>query len=453
MSNSNRFVYTEISNLYDKMNTITGDKSDPTSIAGILEKINLDYTDVVHGVVGEDEMAIFGELGQQMLLNWENTSANFPNFVENFSAWSTLVAQAAGDYSQFEQQVKGIQTASPLGWASGGMQDSFITTSVYADALTEQEIADLAAQSQFYQLTGATYIDTGMVAYLKKSDIYEGIELALDVATIVTAGFSCAKYFKTATSLTKTGSATTLTLKNGTVLDAGTDARKGIGSLRSAMNRHGKDVAKSFQNTAFYGKLNSTKFGSKIAGWMTAGANQAGRNQAFLRSLFVGKDQGARTILAYAAAAGSPALATAGIATNAVSAGGKLLNEFNSYAEYTPEYYQTGSNFATTTFGDVVSVGGQDYNFFGQSSNGTTIYSDANGNLVYESSTGVVSPVTFSNGGTMTPATLNNMDENTQLVAGSTNVGTFNDLYLEVTEEDFDGYYDTLNANMERLQS
>ena len=151
MSNSRVFDYTEISNLYNKMNTITGDKSDPTSIAGILEKINLDYTDVVHGVVGENEMAIFGELGQQMLLNWENTSANFPNFVENFSAWSTLVAQAAGDYSQFEQQVKGIQTASPLGWASGGMQDSFITTSVYADALSEQEIAQLAAVSEFHQ--------------------------------------------------------------------------------------------------------------------------------------------------------------------------------------------------------------------------------------------------------------------------------------------------------------
>ena len=62
MSNSRVFDYAEVSNLYNQMNTITGDKSDPTSIAGILDKINIDYTDVVHGVVGEDEMAIFGEL-------------------------------------------------------------------------------------------------------------------------------------------------------------------------------------------------------------------------------------------------------------------------------------------------------------------------------------------------------------------------------------------------------
>lgn len=438
-----KFDYSAVAGICQKMNTINND------IATILTDIDKE----VEARVDVCDEAIYGDLGKQMLLDWDNTSANFDSFINKFNNWATLVTQAAGNYSQFESDISGFKQANPLGVTSGGITDAYTNTGYYSNTASSNDIDALLAASQYYQLTGATYIDTGMVSYLKKSDIYEGISLALDTATIVAGTVSVCKWAKTISGLTKTGSATTLTLKNGTVLDAGTNARKGIGSLRSAMNRTGNKLATSFQNTAFYNKLNGTKFGSKIASWMSAGANQVGRNQAFLRSLFVGKDEGARTILHYATLGGSKALATAGIATNAVSAGGKVLNELNSFMEYTPEYYQTGSNFATTVFGDVVNVGGQDYNFFGQSSNGINVYSDSNGNLVYESSNGVVSPVTFNNGGVVTNVTLNNMDEDIQLVAGSTNLGTFNDLYLEITEEDFVGYFDNISDNINTINN
>lgn len=32
-------------------------------------------------MAGEDLLALYGDLGSQMLLNWENTSATFPLFI------------------------------------------------------------------------------------------------------------------------------------------------------------------------------------------------------------------------------------------------------------------------------------------------------------------------------------------------------------------------------------
>lgn len=432
------FDYTEVSNLYNKMNTITGDKSDPTSIAGILDKINIDYTDVVHGVVGEDDMALFGELGQQMLLNWENTSANFPNFVENFGAWSTLVAQAAGDYSNFESQVQGIRTGSPLGWASGGMQQSFIESSAYATALTEQEIADLASQSQFYQLTGATYIDTGMVSYLKKSDIMEGIGLALDVATIVTAGFSVANYFKTATALTTTGNAT--------------QGIKHLGQLRGGMTQAGtrasQAVGNYFTNSKFWSRFASSGLGSKITGGIINGANSVGRGSWFLTHLN-GYSGAGKAVLGAARAATPALVGYAGVAS-------RVGSELSSWSNYDPGYYQQGNGFAMV-MGDEVNIGGQTYNFMGQAANGTMVYSDASGNLVTADNSGNVSNVVMAtSSGGYSYATLNNIDETTELSVGGQSIGNFDSFVLEVDTtptEDFDGYYDTLNTNIERLHS
>lgn len=420
MSNSRVFDYAEISNLYKQMNAITGDKSDPTSIAGILEQINLDYTDVVHGIVGENEMALFGELGQQMLLNWENTSANFPNFVENFDAWSTVVAQAGGDYSQFEQQVQGIKTANPLGWASGGMQDSFITTSVYADALSEQEIANLASQSQFYQLTNSTYVDTGMVSYLKKADFWEGVELALDVATIVTAGVTVPKWLGGIKSLTTAGNARTLTTSAGAVISSGNP--NSISALRNSLKgTSGVGKAKEFLKILF-----SRNDAGKFRALVTTSTDAAG----------------AANVLAMASSL-NPSLAGYTAATYGAA---KLVNNLIPSG---PE--STGTGFATQSFGDVVQIGGTDYEFLGQSANGTNLYTDASGNVVYDTGSDSVAPVTFNNGGTMSPVTINNINEDTEMVAGSDKVGQFGSLATGIVTEDFDGYYDTLDSNMERL--
>lgn len=488
MSNSRVFDYTEISNLYNKMNTITGDKSDPTSIAGILEKINLDYTDVVHGVVGENEMAIFGELGQQMLLNWENTSANFPNFVENFSAWSTLVAQAAGDYSAFEQQVQGIKTANPLGWASGGMQDSFITTSVYADSLSEQELAELAAYSEFHQLTGATYIDTGMVSYLKKADFWEGVELAMDVVSVVGAfktvkalapQIKAARAMVTPT-MTGAGNAgtnygfdqnkTTRTLKNGTKkttyhynYENGPDARNVDGlisaqkgnnpfyTLRGTMTNAGDAAADAAMNkTGFLKKIFGTKLGTSMQNSIAHNTNLASRGKVFVSNLGKGAQYSdvARGVLAESFKAVDPkALNTA----LALSSGGATMSA-------TSNLIQDGiqNNYASNNvinFGTTVQIGNDTYDFFAQTPGGVNIVADDNGNLLYQDANGGVQPVMISSGGSYVAATFDNTDDTMNLYAGTENLGQANTFNYQLVLEDNVGYYDTLSANLERLNS
>ena len=38
----------------------------------------------VHNRVEVCEEAIYGDLGNQLLLSWDNISSNFPNFMDNF---------------------------------------------------------------------------------------------------------------------------------------------------------------------------------------------------------------------------------------------------------------------------------------------------------------------------------------------------------------------------------
>ncbi len=200
MSDTRVFDYEQIAAIYKEMNQITGDASDPTSIAGLLNKIDQDYKEVVNGSAGEDALALYGDLGSQMLLNWENTAATFPAFVENFSAWSTAVAQTAGDYKGFEEQVKGIRTDNPLGWNSGGITDSYVASSVYANSLTHEELDSYAAGAQMYNLVGAYYVDTGMVSAAKKSAFWNGVTDILSVASIVASGCSIFKGVSALTS-------------------------------------------------------------------------------------------------------------------------------------------------------------------------------------------------------------------------------------------------------------
>ena len=65
MSNTRVFNYQEITNIYNQMNQIIGDSSDPSTIAGLLHKIDEDYHEVVNGPAGEDELALRGDLAMQ----------------------------------------------------------------------------------------------------------------------------------------------------------------------------------------------------------------------------------------------------------------------------------------------------------------------------------------------------------------------------------------------------
>ena len=193
MSNTRVFNYQEITSIYDQMNQIIGDSSDPSTIAGLLHKIDEDYHEVVNGPAGEDELALRGDLGMQLLNNWENTAGSFPAFVENFSSWSTLVAQTAGDYSAFEEQVRGIRSNNPLGWNTGGIQNGYVASSSYTNSFTDAELDEAAAGVQMYNLVGAYYVDTGMVSYAKKQAFWNGFGDVLSVVSIVASGCSLVK--------------------------------------------------------------------------------------------------------------------------------------------------------------------------------------------------------------------------------------------------------------------
>lgn len=193
MSNTRIFNYQEITNIYNQMNQIIGDNSDPSTIAGLLYKIDEDYHEVVNGPVGEDELALRGDLAKQLLNNWENTAGSFPAFVENFSSWSTLVAQTAGDYSAFEEQVRGIRSNNPLGWNTGGIQNGYVASSSYTNSFTDEQLDEAAAGIKMYDLVGAYYVDTGMVSYAKKQAFWNGFGDVLSVVGIVASGCALVK--------------------------------------------------------------------------------------------------------------------------------------------------------------------------------------------------------------------------------------------------------------------
>ena len=63
MSNTRVFDYNEVSNIYNQMNQIIGDNSDPSSIAGLLYKIDENgamsdvYTVVAYDTAGNASVA------------------------------------------------------------------------------------------------------------------------------------------------------------------------------------------------------------------------------------------------------------------------------------------------------------------------------------------------------------------------------------------------------------
>ena len=400
------FDYTEINRIYGEMNKITGDPGDPTTIAGLLKKIDDDYHEVVEGPASENDMALLGDLGKQMLLNWENTSATFPNFVENFDAWSTVVAQAAGDYSKFEQEVQGIRSNNPLGWNSGGITDSYIATSSYANALTEDEIAVYASYSQMLALTNATYVDTGMVAFAKEYKKANIIDDVLTLGTALTLGTSSVIAMKGAFSA---GGALAAKMDA-----AGNVLRSGVGYNKFVMSGLGH-------------KIFGTTVGKAVLGGTMTGAWGVGAAAGYL---------GAGGAL-IAAGGGGAAIAGAAGGLAAAHIVDKLVpdNKFN---------------FTDTSIkaqGTDVTINGQDYKYYGHTSNGTQILYNQNGDLVYQASDGSVARVGLINGGI---ANINNVDEETELVIQGTHAGREKDL---VAQEAYKGYFDEIALLSDELDS
>lgn len=402
MGNNRVFDYTEIARIYGEMNTITGDSGDPTSIAGLLHKINEEFTEVVNGPAGEDELALKGDAASDLKNSWDNTVGDhFTKFVENFSAWSSAVAQSSGDYSQFEQAVKGIKSANPLGWNSGGATDTASATGFYSTALTEQEITDLAAQAQFYQLTGADYVDTGMVSYAKKKKVWNTVQTVLAVGSIVSSGCTMFSMVKTAGLLTPASTALVpVTASTALVPSAGAAAIPTV--------------------TASWAKMGWSILGGSAARW----AYSKGASKGLA--------------LAVGIAAGSAGYTSAGtgVAANVVS----WMNP-----DYDPATYMKGTLDMPVAVGEVKNINGADYTFVGSSNNGTNIYYDSDKNMVYDDGQGNLLPVTDAVG----QNAVYTEGGNTVLNAGSELVGPQTTLKTEYIQksngEEYGKYFDELD--------
>ncbi len=192
-----KFDYNNVGTVYNQMKNINDN----------IKTLLTDTDNEVHNKVDVCEEAIYGDLGNQLLLSWDNISSNFPNFVDNFENWSALVAKASGDYSQFEADVAGFKNANPLGVTSKGATQGAVATSSYNNSLTAKDIEDLDVTTFFYEKTGATYIDTGMVSYAKTHKTMNIVGDALNVVSIVLCGVQLGTAFKAAGAVAQGGGA------------------------------------------------------------------------------------------------------------------------------------------------------------------------------------------------------------------------------------------------------
>lgn len=398
-----KFDYNNVSTVYQNMKKITGDASDGESIAGILHKID----EEVHDKVDVCEEAIFGDLGKQMLLDWDNTSANFDNFVTNFSNWSTLIAQSAGNYAQFEQDIAGFKQANPLGVTSGGITDAYTNTGYYANSYSSDEIKELEDLAVFYDLTGATYIDTGMVEFAKKNKTYRIANFALNVISIAGFAFSGAK-------IVTSGAKFLTTAKNGmkpltSLKGLAANAAKGLKGIPKAIK-----YSKTFAKLLLVGGKTSSKIATGFWNSIRTGAKSVALVSATGASLGVISD------ITYAIG-----------------------------SDYDLSKYGTGYQNANMFTGQAFSVDNKDYIFLGSTSQGTNIFTDENDNVYYLDSSGNMKNATITDSsGNEKNATLNDTANEFEMRLGD-EVVTENDSLSSGISYNLREYNDNLDSSYE----
>ena len=401
------FDYEKIADIYKSMNDITGDAGTPGTIAGILEQCNQE----IENKVNVSEQAIFGDLGSQLKLDWDNFSSGFPNFVANFNNWATVVAKANNDYTQFEQDVQGFRDTHQFGVAAAtNMTDAFVNTGYYSNAHTADEIADLQSLASFYQLTGASYTDTGMVAYAKKAGFWNAVGDILNVAAIVMSGYTIVSQVGKMISVAKNvgdGGVRAAQIAGATgstnaEAQAAKSALRHIGKFQASdLVKYNRTIIEKFARTGLGTRLMSTKVGSTVLTALdkplifmhyfnSTGTTAAGTHLAYQYSV-----QGLRPI-----ALGAVGAAAAGTASNAVG-------------DSTP-YSLVGSP------GTVYQMNNSLYTYCGTTTSGNNLYIDENDNIVYKASDGTMQSVTNSSGA---PVTMNSIDNEASLIVGGVDVG------------------------------
>lgn len=199
MAGTRKFDYNAVSNVYSEIKKIITGSDD--SIKTILDNINRDC----HNMVDVEEEAVYGDLGKQLLLDWDNTSSNFPNFVNNFDNWSALIAQASGNYSAFEDKIAGFNRGNPLGATSGGIETAYVNASpyrLYKEANFDEYNYSLANMNNLYTITGVEYVCTDTASLLKTQKIVNTILFSGDMLALLTIGAAHIAPATTSTELT-----------------------------------------------------------------------------------------------------------------------------------------------------------------------------------------------------------------------------------------------------------
>ena len=188
-----KFDYENVKSIYEKINRTIGSEGDSGSdtIIGILNSIDKTYKDMVN----VKDKAVLGDLGRQLLLDWENTSSDFPNFIANFQNWSALVAQAGGDYQAFEDSVNTIKSTYTYGLTGVDpvtgqpITNGYVNTGVYSyyDSETVKSIID-EMSLDFFEMEGTEYVDTGAVRAEKTREIFAWVALVGNSVSIIADG-------------------------------------------------------------------------------------------------------------------------------------------------------------------------------------------------------------------------------------------------------------------------
>lgn len=392
------FDYNAVSSVYNEIKRIT---TGSDSIKTILDKINNDY----HNMVDVDSEAVYGELGRQLLLDWDNTSSNFPNFVNNFENWSALIAQASGNYSEFENAIAGFKQDHMLGATSeAGRTTAYTNDGFYSNSYSIDELDDMASLAKFYELTGATYVDTGMVSYAEKSKRYRMVSSILDYVSLGASVSVIVKAFKGAGIIAKT---TDIAGKAASTADAAALAKASnsvsggyafanLGNRVSGMGNVASTVTHAYQNAS----LTATWY-SKFAGTF---AKTLATDSAFWNSVSKG-------------AQASRGLAAVGATTAAAG----FFSDVSYYLGMEYDY----SRYATGTQGDIplglaVNDGNQEFVYFGITNNGTRLVSNTAGDIYYLNDNQEFVPATIDDAnGNRVNANMSNLGSNFTMYIGN----------------------------------
>ena len=366
-----KFDYNSVGTIYNQMKSINDN----------IKTLLTDTDAQVRSRVDVCDEAIFGDLGNQLLLSWDNMSSDFPMFVDNFENWSALVAKASGDYSQFEADMAAFNNANPLGVNSAGAQYGAVATSDYNNSFTTEEIANLDAYTMFYEPTGATYIDTGMVEFAKKHKVYNIVTDALNIVSIAASGVAAFKVVKGGAAFLKTG--------------------VGAGKLTVHQTLKGQ-AARAAKG------LTGIKYATKYAG-------------TYAKILLKGGKTSAKIATGFWKSIGNAAKGASAFA--AVGAGSGIMSTiaYKTGAQYQADKYMTGSS-ASLRAGQGVVINNQDYCFIGSTPGGQRLFTDPSGKIHYMDQNQNVIPVNVTNSnGKTSAATIESMDENfTMNVGGET---------------------------------